>query len=212
MNDREAREAAAKALSPNPARWQEFQSAVNVVIDAYNAKLREGLKSQARVTTRGLDSDCAGGFCLGDCSHLMWECRVCSSEGGWGAPREKLERMAAEHVCAVPSARERQGVGDKQLLAVFQEHYVVPEDDEWYDPESLLRGLRAVAALSAQRQDHTEPEWEYGAVSRTNWAENGQKSRPFQSANPEKDRALGYLIVRRRPAGPWLLVEGKSDE
>lgn len=61
-------------------------------------------ESSARVVTRGLDTDCASGFCHGACTHLMWACERCSSEGGWGAPRDLLEQWAADHVCPAPPA------------------------------------------------------------------------------------------------------------
>jgi hypothetical protein len=60
--------------------------------------------STAKVVSRGLDTDCAAGYCLGSCSHLMWVCAVCSSEGGWGSDRELLQTMAADHSCATPPA------------------------------------------------------------------------------------------------------------
>lgn len=44
-------------------------------------------------------ASCSHGVCPSGCSHLMWECKACSCEGGWGAPRERLEELAAEHVC-----------------------------------------------------------------------------------------------------------------
>jgi hypothetical protein len=58
--------------------------------------------STAKVVSRGLDSDCAAGYCLGSCSHLMWVCTVCSSEGGWGSKRPLLQTMAADHSCVTP--------------------------------------------------------------------------------------------------------------
>lgn len=62
------------------------------------------MKAQARVVPRPFDSDCAMGICPHGCSHLMWVCETCSCEGGWGAPQEKLAKMAAEHVCPALSA------------------------------------------------------------------------------------------------------------
>lgn len=63
--------------------------------------------SGARVVSRPFDSDCAIGICPHRCSHLMWRCDRCNSEGGWGAPDEKLRKLAAEHVCAaVPPVTE----------------------------------------------------------------------------------------------------------
>lgn len=59
----------------------------------------------ARVVPRPFDSDCAIGICSHGCSHLMWACDECGSEGGWGARDEKLRTLAAAHVCHSPSAR-----------------------------------------------------------------------------------------------------------
>lgn len=61
-------------------------------------------KPRTRVVPRPFDSDCAIGICAHKCSHLMWVCDTCSCEGGWGAPQEKLAKMAAEHVCVALSA------------------------------------------------------------------------------------------------------------
>lgn len=58
----------------------------------------------ARVVPADLSSACAQGVCPAGCSHLRWVCDRCSSEGGWGAVRPTVERLAAEHVCpAVPA-------------------------------------------------------------------------------------------------------------
>lgn len=59
-----------------------------------------GTVCRAGVVSRDGASDCARGYCLGGCSHLMWACPTCSSEGGWGAPRERLEELATGHRCS----------------------------------------------------------------------------------------------------------------
>lgn len=76
-------------------------------------------KPHTRVVTRSFDSDCALGICLSGCSHLMWVCDSCSSEGGWGAARGQLKKWAAEHVCPVlPSS----GVDEEKLAEVIEAH------------------------------------------------------------------------------------------
>lgn len=73
-------------------------------------------KPHTRVVTRSFDSDCALGICMSGCSHLMWVCDSCSSEGGWGAARGQLKKWAAEHVCPVlPSS----GVDEEALAEVI---------------------------------------------------------------------------------------------
>ena len=70
----------------------------------------------ARVVTRSLDSDCALGVCMKGCSHLMWACDSCSSEGGWGATRDKLKEWAAEHVCPPPQSVQGEPNDDREVL------------------------------------------------------------------------------------------------
>lgn len=78
-----------------------------------------------------------------------------------------------------------------------------------------------IAALSAQRQDHTEPEWEYaqsevlgdGTVaygSPIETIEEAIRRRDLDRMNYPWPEELG--VGRRIKAGPWELVEGKSDE
>lgn len=59
-------------------------------------------------------ASCSQGACPTGCSHLMWECKVCSCEGGWGASRERLEELASQHVCVAvaptPSEWEREAL------------------------------------------------------------------------------------------------------
>ncbi|WP_336653061.1 MULTISPECIES: hypothetical protein [unclassified Leucobacter] len=71
----------------------------------------------AKVVIRGFDTDCAAGICPGACSHLMWYCDRCTSEGGWGAPRDLLEQWAADHVCPVPDTGD-----EKQRIEVDLAH------------------------------------------------------------------------------------------
>ena len=115
-------EAAARTLDPDafelsPAEWErEYGRAPEWSGQSQRLK-REAAKhharaalvaaagaapqeTAARVVTRGFDTDCAAGLCPGACTHLMWECKSCSCEGGWGAPRDLLEQWAAEHTCS----------------------------------------------------------------------------------------------------------------
>lgn len=59
---------------------------------------------------------CSDGLCPSGCSHLMWSCSNCSCEGGWGAGREKLEVIAAAHVCPEPHGATVPG-DREQLIA-----------------------------------------------------------------------------------------------
>ncbi len=61
---------------------QEAKSAAKVVPVSYEAS-----------------ASCSHGVCPAGCSHLMWSCSSCSCEGGWGASREQLEKLAAKHEC-----------------------------------------------------------------------------------------------------------------
>lgn len=74
---REAADALAVLSAP-----QEAKSVAKVVPVSYEAS-----------------ASCSHGVCPTGCSHLMWACSACSCEGGWGASRERLEELAAEHVC-----------------------------------------------------------------------------------------------------------------
>ena len=81
------------------------------------------LEQTARVVTRGLDTDCARGFCIGKCSHLMWACEKCSFEGGWGSPRDVLEKLAAEHVCPsnpAPVSRDAELIAEAKRFLSFR--------------------------------------------------------------------------------------------
>lgn len=61
--------------------------------------------STVRVVFRGLDTDCSAGLCRTGCSHRMWSCGRCSSEGGWGSPVSELQKMADSHECSdIPEA------------------------------------------------------------------------------------------------------------
>lgn len=62
----------------------------------------EDRESDAKVMPVSFEASaaCSHGTCPNGCSHLMWQCSACSSEGGWGAPREKLETWAADHSCS----------------------------------------------------------------------------------------------------------------
>lgn len=91
---REAADALAVLSAP-----QEAKSIAKVVPVSYEAS-----------------ASCSHGVCPTGCSHLMWACSACSCEGGWGASRERLEELAAEHVCP-PTPQE--GDAREYLIAVL---------------------------------------------------------------------------------------------
>lgn len=57
-----------------------------------------------------------------------------------------------------------------------------------------------------------KPEWEYGRITKTQWA-HPRMDEPSVTilanteGNIEYQRNLGYMIVRRKKAGPWEPVE-----
>lgn len=69
--------------------------------------------SGARIVFRPFDSDCAVGLCPNGCSHLMWECDQCGSEGGWGVERDSLANLAAKHFCKENEYNSEIQKGDK---------------------------------------------------------------------------------------------------
>jgi hypothetical protein len=46
-----------------------------------------------------------------------------------------------------PELRDTHEPTDDELLEAFAQHYLVPEEDPFFERESVIAGLRAVAAL-----------------------------------------------------------------
>lgn len=138
----------------------------------------------------------------------------------WLDMREDARATANAAIDAY-NANLREGMSDERLLSAFEEHFLaVVEDDR--DFPALLNGLRAVAALSAQRQARFEPEWEY-AVGYVNYDKRvlveDEVTLDLEEAQEWVADALdsgvfSNAIVVRRPASvrSWEPVEGKSDE
>lgn len=139
---------------------------------------------------------------------------------------EPLASELANTAIDAYTAKLREGMDDERLLAIFEEHYLVPQEDldSEYERAGLLRGLRAVAALSARRQARSEPEWEY-AVGYVNYdkrvlvEDEDEVTLDLEEAQEWVADALdsgvfSNAIVVRRPASvrSWEPVEGKSDE
>lgn len=121
MTTNEQREAAIEAITGgtisapresggygNLAR-DDAESIVDAVLAAVSDTTPN--KPSAKVVPVSHDSSpsCSQGVCPSWCSHLMWECKACSCEGGWGASRERLEGLAAEHVCVAVAPAPSEG-------------------------------------------------------------------------------------------------------
>jgi hypothetical protein len=158
-----------------------------------------------RVVTRGFESDCAIGVCPGACSHLMWECKRCSCEGGWGMPRDLLEDLAAKHVCPAPPAPQ-EGDARERLHAKCD---CVPD----LGPAHChLCGNEQGSPVpwpecSAVRTAAPEPEWEYGwnTGSETTRIGNREQIEAWAAARGWTVGVgdWGSRIMRRQIAGPW---------
>lgn len=104
MNDIPALIAEARRVEANIDLAGSFQAAAMIrrLADALAALTApQETKSAAKVVPVSYEASasCSHGVCPTGCSHLMWACSACSCEGGWGASRERLEELAAEHVC-----------------------------------------------------------------------------------------------------------------
>lgn len=183
--DHEAREAAVRALiadMDDPEGWLsdaqsarlhaqshaevafcgegsiDVQHAVDIAIDAYTAKLREGMSDERDHPSNWPDG-------------APW-----LERGFESAESERQDRVLITH----------------------------PHDGH----------AEGETCLPCQRQDHTEPEWEYLATGRDRRGSSETRNHVAPELVPTLLRR-GYKVQRRTPqipAGPWGPVEGKSDE
>lgn len=59
-------------------------------------------------------------------------------------------------------------------------------------------------------------EWEYGRITKTQWHNPRMRDHSIQvladtPGNIEYQRANGYMIVRRRKAGPWEEIKEEEE-
>lgn len=181
-------------------------------------------KSVAKVVPVSYEASasCSHGVCPTGCSHLMWECTVCSCEGGWGVAMERLEELAAKHVCVAAAPTPQEGDARERLRrgvarGAFEDFADYPLDGEIALVERVADAILAAFPVLSRAAAPEEPEWEYGLRTRS----RSHPERGFFSyaGDPETARAMyeatredcDGIIVRRRKTGPWLPVGGETD-
>ncbi len=138
-------EAAAEALfkawrSPEYFSWEQVVEGRNVNPDPTYPHIVDKFRSQAcaalvaaagvapqaprqgiaKVVPTGEGVSCQHGLCPKWCSHLMWACERCSSEGGWGGRREWLDAIVARHRCT--PERTPVQVDEAKLSRLIERH------------------------------------------------------------------------------------------
>lgn len=189
----------------------------------------EDRESDAKVMPVSFEASaaCSHGTCPNGCSHLMWQCSACSSEGGWGAPREKLETWAADHSCSTLPASSgetnRDGLAQVALAHIpvlgitgrvvgcrCMDRVFVQYQETW---EEHLADAILAAGFSRGRDAEPE-EW---AESSTEYALSFPAGFMCISEDPadagEMRQFVRSSVVMQRAVrrGPWLPVEEVPD-
>lgn len=107
---------------------------------------------------------------------------------------------------------------DQQLLEVFEKHYLVPTDDDFYDRASLTRGLREVERLRASDEQTVERLAAYLYSLDPFWSFARGENVPWDDPDPawiakwkwrEQARAILEVVFSADPSAP--LATGVED-
>lgn len=179
-------------------------------------------KSVAKVVPVSYEASasCSHGVCPSGCSHLMWECTARSCEGGWGVARERLEELAAKHVCVAAAPTPQEGGAREQVLAILADlDYNDGGMMRWHPSgkptEQAERVADRIAREVFSRAAVPESEWEHAT---TQWGIDRQPHGRLTRGEITPQQWFAELgdrddleLVRRRKAGPWLLVNEEGN-
>lgn len=149
---------------------------------------------------------CSQGVCPDGCSHLMWECKACSCEGGWGAPRERLEELAAQHVCVTvaPALSEGWSTEDrrnaeaeaKSRWPIHEAHTFDTERDQIIFQQGCINGFMLGAewwkATQQAAPTPSEGEREAAEEAEERWWNGGNAER-YEDQSPAKSWQNGFI-------------------
>ena len=124
----------------------------------------------AEIATR---FECSSGLCPKGCSHLYWKCDVCHVEGGWGVPREKLEKYIKDGACSCSIQMTPLETHAKNLAWIDEEIEYMERGREFMLIAPFIR--KGIPPLTANRKvlERHGPDKYGDCRSCINWFDNG---------------------------------------
>ena len=105
---------------PHKRGPQNAETAIRAALVAAAGAAPQELTARVVGVSYEASPSCSQGVCPKGCSHLMWTCKACSCEGGWGSDRTLLEDLAAKHACPTDDRHPMQ-VDEAKLAKLIAE-------------------------------------------------------------------------------------------